>query len=87
MDDMNIEDRLEKIENLVEENHKILKSMQSTIRWGRFFMIIKWGVIIVVTVGTFLYIQPYFEKLNQVYTTLTGSSLPSMNFADILKKF
>ncbi len=55
--------------DLVEENNRILKGLQSTARWNRFFVFLKWLVIIGITFGTYYFIEPY---LNQAISTYSG---------------
>ncbi len=66
---MNPEDRrllLKSIE-LGEENNAILRRLQRTARWGTFFKVFYWTVIIAISFGTYFFLQPYVEKLQQVY--------------------
>ena len=61
---------------LAEENNKILRKMQSSMRWGRAFRIFYWIVVIGISIGAFYYIQPYIDQLTSVYS----------GFSDILPR-
>ena len=61
---------------LARDNHKILRKLQSNMRWGRSLRIMYWLVIIAGTLGAYYYIQPFVdgarETLNQIQTA-TGA--------------
>ncbi|MBI4121032.1 MAG: hypothetical protein HY457_02160 [Parcubacteria group bacterium] len=69
---MDSEDRkmLQKIQKTVEENNAILRDMRSSMRWGRFFRIIYWLVIIGASVGALYFLQPYIEQMQEAYGLL-----------------
>ena len=52
---------------LSEENNRILRGMQRSMRLSRFMSIIYWIVIIGSFVGGFYLVQPYLEQLNGMY--------------------
>ncbi len=52
---------------LGEENNRMLRSIERSIRIGRIFKIIYWVIIIGSTVGAFYLVQPYFESLLGIY--------------------
>mgnify|MGYP003393935018 FL=1 len=64
---------------LEEENHRLLKSLHRTQQWSWVFFVFKWGIIIVLTFGTYIYVQPYLDQLLQVYSGFQGT-------ADSIKK-
>ena len=74
-----VERRLDKIEETVEDNHKILKRLQRSARWGRFWHFLKWSVIIVSAVAGYYYVQPYlnatiaaWQKIQETAGTVGG---------------
>ncbi|MEI7777078.1 MAG: hypothetical protein WCI52_00500 [bacterium] len=80
-----IQQELKQLVDLTEENNRILKKMQRSAMWANFFQYIRWAIILAVTVGTFYFLQPVIVKINDIYSTMTGSHLP--DFQNLLKKF
>ncbi len=77
---------LEDTAKLTQENNKILREMRRTARWLRFFGIVKWGVIIIVTIGAYYFVQPYTEILSSIYGG-EGGILPDISlFEEAIKK-
>jgi len=62
---MDSEDRelLKRVAAISEENHDMLRSMQRSMRLGRFMSILYWVFIIGSTVGAYYLIQPYLEQV------------------------
>lgn len=73
---------------LGEENNKILRSMNRSMRIGRIMSTIYWVFIIGSAVGAFYLIQPYIETLTGAYTDAKGginSGLGGVNtYLDLL---
>lgn len=53
---------------LVEENHVILRKMHRAALWGRAWRLLYWLVIIGISVGAYIYIQPYIDNLQGIYS-------------------
>ena len=51
---------LDKIAQLSEENNKMLKSLRRGARWGAFFGLLKWAIIIIPIVWAYFLLQPYY---------------------------
>lgn len=66
---MNEEEKelLQKTYELSEENNKILHGIRSSNRWSMFFRVFYWLVIIGISIGAFVYLQPYIDKAMGVY--------------------
>ncbi len=71
---MNPEERalLERSVSLSEENNQILHGMRRAARWGLVSKIVYWGVIIGISYGAYVYIQPYVDRLTKAYDDLKG---------------
>lgn len=55
---------------LTEENHRILRGMRSAARWGRFFSILWWLLVLAVSGATYYYyIEPYVQKAQDAYAS------------------
>lgn len=65
---------LEETRALVEENSKMLKSMQRMMHTSAVIKIVYWVVILGVTFGAFYFIQPYFDAIKET----VGSSPESL---------
>ena len=69
---MNPEEKelLQKAHDLSVENNNILRGMRRSNRWSSVFRFIYWIIIIGISVGAFVYIQPYMNTLLKTYSTL-----------------
>ena len=86
--DSDIQKLLERNIALSEENNKMLRRLQSNMRWGRFIHAVYWIIIIGSAFGAYYFIQPYIDQLLQIYgkvQTVGGSVSP--NILDALKNF
>ncbi|MFA5997589.1 MAG: hypothetical protein WC791_03845 [Candidatus Paceibacterota bacterium] len=64
--------KLDELLELTRENNKILTGMRSTARWGSFFKVIYWTVILGSIVGVYYYFQPTIQKYANVLQTSVG---------------
>ena len=78
---MNPDDRklLERAVALSEENNKILHGIRRANRWAIVYKIFYWVVIIAVSYGTYVYVQPYVDQLMKTYSGLVGSAASAKN--------
>jgi len=74
---------LERTYNLVEENNKILSTLNRRHKFGFAIRATYWMVVIGPSIGAFYFIKPYLQFL----TDLTGDSGSSLNqnIKDLLK--
>lgn len=68
MIDPELKTLLEKNIEKSEETLSVVKGLRSMQRWGSFFTILKWVLIIGVSLGAYYYIEPYLAKLLDAYT-------------------
>ena len=56
-------------ENLVlsRETHEMVKGLERSARWGRFFTLLYWALIIASVVGAYYFIQPYLNATLGAY--------------------
>lgn len=62
-----------------EESLKILQKMRRAAIMGRFFLVLKWALIIGLSVGAYYYIEPYLQALMNSYNAvndLNQSNIP-----------
>ena len=63
--DFDAQEMLEKIYALTEENNKILRKMRKAVLWSRVFHFLYWAIIIGLSIGAYVYIQPYLDSMLQ----------------------
>lgn len=56
---------------LSRKNNEVLNKLYRATLWGRAIKIVYWLLLIGVTVGSFYFLQPYFETLMDVYGGVT----------------
>jgi len=73
---MNEEEKrlLEETARLTKENHKILKGMQRKQALGALWSTIKWIVIILFTIWSWMLVQPYIERMQRLYEQVQETS-------------
>ncbi|MEK7575084.1 MAG: hypothetical protein AAB511_02540 [Patescibacteria group bacterium] len=90
---MNPEERrlLERAVTLSEENNNILRGIRRANRLGFIWKIVYWIVILAVSYGAYVYIQPYVDQVMKVYQgTVNTSQKVSSQFSGLenfFKKF
>ncbi len=68
---------LEKTLELEQDNNRMLRSMRRSMIWGRVMNILYWLIIIGISVGAFYFIQPYFDKIMNLYNSIpSGFKMP-----------
>lgn len=81
---------LEETFALTQENNKMLHKVRSIQKWAAFWQGIKIFVIISVALGVVYYIQPYVNKVVDLYNSISGTTQKinntSNSFQDFLKK-
>lgn len=63
---------LERTYKLAEENNDILRGIRRSNRWATAMRIGYWVIIIVTSVGAYLFIQPYLSLLGNVAGSASG---------------
>lgn len=65
---------LEETAKLAKENHKMLKSMHRKQSLATIVSVIKWIIIVIVTLWAWVLIQPMIEQVAQLYTQVQDTS-------------
>lgn len=83
---MESEDRelLKKTLAVSEENNKMLRSIYRAQRWGRVWKITYWVAVVALAFGAYYYIQPYVDRLLEVYGGLSGQDENAGSIGDRL---
>ena len=63
---------LQSIYSLEYENNKILRSMKRSMVWGQIMSVVYWLIIIGVSIGAFYFLQPYINKIMDLYNSVSG---------------
>ncbi|MES2622925.1 MAG: hypothetical protein V4576_00785 [Patescibacteria group bacterium] len=67
-------EQIKKLQHSVEENHAILMSIQRRAKMSIIFSGLKWLIILGFTFGSFIFLQPYLEKVFSAYSSLSDLS-------------
>ena len=81
---------LEETFDLEKQNNTMLRKIRSVQKWATFWFWFKLIIIVGVALGSFYFIEPYFQKISNFYSSISGTSQdPSSksSFQDLLKKF
>jgi len=87
-DDNDIQELRERVDELFEltkESQKMIRSMYRTARWSAFFSVIKWALIIAITVGSLYYVQPFVTSFMKTYDSLSGNSTATSGISTFFK--
>lgn len=60
------------IKELMTENNRMMRLVYRQARFSTVFSIVKWVIIIGVSVGSLYFIQPYLENLTNAYSTVNN---------------
>ncbi|OIO29627.1 hypothetical protein COX93_00935 [Candidatus Nomurabacteria bacterium CG_4_10_14_0_2_um_filter_30_12] len=79
---------------LTEENNELLHKIRGVQKRETLWQVAKMILIIGITLGSFYYIEPYLNKMMDLYNSITGIQQDVKNvsdgtssFKDLLKKF
>lgn len=64
--------KLDELLEITRENNKILRGMRRTQRWGSFFRLVYWTVILGSVFGVYYYFQPTIQKYMKTFQTSVG---------------
>lgn len=79
---------IKKLLDMAKTDHVIIESLQRRARLATFFHIGKWLIIIGISIGAFIYVQPVLEKFVDVYKSLSGGmGGENSNIFDIFNPF
>ena len=73
MEDEEIKKLLRKNIELSQETLSYVRSINRQFMWRRFFMIIKWGLILGLLVFGFIQFQPYLDQTTKVLEAISHS--------------
>ncbi len=85
--DHELKETLDKILELTEENNRILRKMRRSIVWGRVLHALYWVIVIGVSVGAFIYVQPFIDAFLQLLGEGNAGIQNMSTFSEFLKSF
>jgi hypothetical protein len=79
---------LQNVLALAEENNKMLHKIRGVQRRGAVYQVLKYLLIIAIAFGSFYYIEPYLNKIMDLYNSVSGvqQKLNDSPLQDLLKK-
>ena len=79
--------KLQKVLELTEKNHKMLKSLHGALVWQRVWGALYWIVALGIAIASYYSLQPYIQQLETLYKTLSGTpNNPNTLFDSLLPK-
>ncbi len=81
------EKKFEQLKRTVDENHKMLEQIRSVQRRAWWGSMLKWAVIIAVSLGAYYVVQPFVENLNQAYDSVMTSLVEVQDTKDSISDF
>jgi len=85
-----INEKLGELQEMLEENQRMVKSLYNKAKWATVLSAFKWVLIIGVTVGSFYYIQPFIERFMVAFDSISGNSTTGLSSIfknlDLVKK-
>ncbi len=78
--DQDTEKRLENIEKMVMDNHRMLKKLRRAQIYASIWRTIYWAVIIGSAIGAYYYLQPYIEQYKTLYDKIGNQAQSVSNF-------
>jgi hypothetical protein len=73
---------------LAEENNKLLHKIRGVQRRGAVWQVLKYLLILAIAFGSFYYVEPYLNKIMDMYNSVTGiqQKINDSPLQDFLKK-
>lgn len=70
---MDQEKQLQEILELSRENNRLLKGVHRRARWGMFFWILRWAIVLGIIFGAYYYVEPFVQSASDTYHKTTDS--------------
>lgn len=70
---MDQEKQLQEILELSRENNHLLKGVHRRARWGMFFWILRWVLVLGIVFGAYYYVEPFVQSASDTYNRTTDS--------------
>ena len=70
---MDQDKQLQEILELSRENNEMLKGVHRRARWGMFFWILRWAIVLGIIFGAYYYVEPFVQSASDTYHRTTDS--------------
>lgn len=60
-----LEEKLDKLTEMVEEERRMIKGIYTRARWATFFRVVYWSVIVLAAFGAYVWLQPYVDRIKE----------------------
>ena len=70
MQDEDLKEKIDRLEKIVEEDHKMIRSLYVRARIASGLRIFYWTIILILAISSYYYVQPYVAELRSVYDNL-----------------
>ena len=77
--DNDLKSRLDNLEDMVNENNKILKKLYRAHIWRQIWNIVRLVIFVVISFGLYYYADNYIKEIKNFYLNITGNNLNSLN--------
>lgn len=67
---MDTEKEIQRLKEIVKENNRILKKIQSKMRWATAWTIVKLVIYIGLAVGAWYYLEPIYEETMEAFRSV-----------------
>ncbi len=75
---------------LAKENNKMLHKVRNVQKWAAFWRVLKLLIVVGLTLGSFYYIEPYLNKMLDLYNSISNTQQKlnggANNIQDLIKK-
>ena len=87
--DQEYKELLQNTYKLTEENNLLLHKIRNAQNRQTYWQILKYVVIIGIAFGSFYFLEPYLNKMMDLYSTISGTQqkINNISVQDLLKKF
>jgi len=76
---------LEETLELARENNKMLHKVRGVQKWAAFWSGLKIFIIIGIALGSFYFLEPYINKVTDLYNSISGTMQKAKGAADNVK--
>ena len=76
--------RLDRIENLVEDNNTMINKLYRAMRWSRAMKVVYFVIIIGASLGIFYFLQPYLDRVGGTYQVIQNTLSNNNSSEEIL---
>ncbi len=84
--DPELKGRLKVIEDKLEQNRKLLLRIRRVQKNATLFRLFYWGLIILIGLGAFYFIQPYIDSFSSGYENVKESFSDLKNFSSFMEQ-